>query len=709
MFKFFRVRIYFLVLLFLFCGFSGQNVFARECPVKKGSPGFCKMNIISGNKQSVSSGNYFALPIKVKLTANNGAGLSAVPVEFLVVNPYADTMRVRPYHRQVLTDSAGFAETPIYYSGYSGEVEVIANCKGIYKCSPQVFVLTIRKPQWVFLLVVGLFGGLALFLLGMSMMSEGLQKAAGNRMRNILGRMTRNRFLSVILGTLMTVATQSSSATYAMIVSFVNSQLIRFQQSIGIILGAAIGSSITIQIIAFRLSDYALLFVIAGLAIQWTSGKHPVKEIGRAILGFGILFYGMFIMSEAIIPLHSYNPFLEAILKLQNPALGIIAGAVLTAIVQSSNAFVGILIILSTQGLLSLDAAIPLVIGANLGTSFTAILASVKGNREARQVAFGLTVYKLIGAAIILLFLSYFTWLVLHIGKSFIPDSIMAGEYIASPRQIANAHTLYNLIVCLLFLPFTNTLAKLISWIFPVRADESDMPFKLRYLDQNLLTSPSLALNVARLELLRMMKKVYHMSEKIILPFIDKEAGVLHEINSGEKEINFLRDKLDEYLIQISQNSVNAESAEEAYNMMNAVREFEEIADIISRPLKTKAESWCRSDYKFSDQGLSELTRYHNHTLSIISQAINVYEQYDLKEAKKLKSSYDNYREEYFELERQHYDRLRDNIDSTIQSSKTHLEIITLLRVISSHATNTSRILIYKTNHRKKKLLDEQR
>jgi phosphate:Na+ symporter len=229
-------------------------------------------------------------------------------------------------------------------------------------------------------------------------------------------------------------------------------------------------------------------------------------------------------------------------------------------------------------------------------------------------------------------------------------------------------------------------------------------PHKIKYLNEGLLMSPALALTAARLELLRMMRKVHIMSEKIILPFINRNQKILTDIQRSEEEINYLRDQINDYLVKVSQNSVSPENSDEAYNMMNAVREFEQIADIVSGPMSVKAESWCQSGYQFSEQGKAELIQYHQHTLSIILQAIRVNENPTIEEAKRLKTSYEQNREEFFNLERQHYDRLKSNVESTIQSSKTHLEIITLLKVISSHATNTSRVLIFRKNLNKKQL-----
>jgi phosphate:Na+ symporter len=696
------VRKFLLYNFLLFFILSGVNANKSVDSLVKIEPASCRIEIISGNKQFTREGNPFEIPLQVKLTDNAQHPLKNITIEFKLINPTDNNTPIVLERSKIKSDSSGIASVRITKTTADGMYEIMAACPDFTYCPPQFFILHVRRSNWVTLLIIGLVGGLGLFLLGMNMMSEGLQNAAGNRMRIILSKLTNNRFIALGLGALVTIIVQSSSATTVMLVSFVNSKLMRFKQTIGIIFGAAIGTTITVQIIAFQVTEYALLFVAIGILFQWLPKKPQTKELGKTILGFGMLFYGMYIMSESMSPLRTYDPFVQLILRLEHPALGIIIGALITALIQSSSAFIGILIILSMQGLLTLGIAIPLLIGANLGTSITAIIASLSGSREGKQVALAHTIYKLVGAGIIVFFIPSFTKMVLSITHSSALSIYQGSQCIAQPRQIANAHTIYNIVLCLLFLPFTNGLGRFIEWIFPLKFVEVEKPFRLRFIDQGLLVAPSLALNAARLELLRMMRKVHIMTEKIILPFIDRNQKILADIDNSEKEINYLRDQINDYLIKITQNSVSPESADEAYNLMNAVREFEQIADIVSRPLRDKAESWCQSSYEFSVQGKAELKLYHQHTLGIIIQAISVYENPTLEEARKLKLSYAKYREEFFNMEQQHYDRLRNNVESTVQSSKTHLEVITLLKVISSHATNTSRILIYRTNLRRK-------
>jgi len=252
-------------------------------------------------------------------------------------------------------------------------------------------------------LIMTLAGGLAFFLYGMEKMSEGMKKSAGDRMRNILSALTNNRVVGMFVGAFVTMVIQSSSATTVMLVSFVQAQLMTFVQSLGVILGADIGTTVTAQLVAFKLTDYALIMIAVGFALTMFSKKDSTKYMGEAILGFGILFFGMKLMSDAMRPLRTFQPFIDLLKGLENPALGLLVGTLFTALVQSSSAFTGIVIVLAQQGLLTLDAGIPLVMGANIGTCITAGLASIGTSREAKRVAIAHVMFK-VGGVLLFIF-----------------------------------------------------------------------------------------------------------------------------------------------------------------------------------------------------------------------------------------------------------------------------------------------------------------
>jgi phosphate:Na+ symporter len=494
----------------------------------------------------------------------------------------------------------------------------------------------------------------------------------------------------------MTVMVQSSSATTVMLVSFVNSRLMRFSQTIGIILGASVGATITAQIIAFRLSDYALL--ILGISFLFYSAlkKQKYRDISYALMGFGIIFFGMHLMAQSMEPLQSMKGLVSLFTTLEKPVPGILVGALLAAVLQSSSAFVGILIILGSQHLLTLPAAVPLLIGASLGSCVTAVIASLASSIESKQVALAHTLFKATGALIMVWFIPQLVSLVEGI-SSFGTSGEVIRPFSSAimARQIANAFTIYNLIIALLFLPFTRAFARLIAHLLPAREEKAEA-LKTWYLDNNLLNTPPLALAVAKQEILRMIQVTQRMAEEIINPFIEKKSGNIDKVVKREAEINFLRDEINGYLVQISRKDISANLVEEAYFMMYTVNEFEQIGDIISSSLGGKARWWCHSDFTFSAAGKEEIQYFHLQTLKLLYYSYSMFREFNRAKAVKMKSKYEAFRDLYIDFEKQHYQRLKQEVEESIDSSKTHLEIITSFKNIGSHATNIARIMLKK-------------
>jgi len=309
-----------------------------------------------------------------------------------------------------------------------------------------------QEISWFFL-VVGLAGGLAFFLYGMEKMSDGMKSSTGDKMRAILAALTQNRVVGMIAGAFVTCVIQSSSATTVMLVSFVQAGLMSFANSLAVILGADIGTTITAQLIAFKLTDYALMMIAIGFGMQMLSKNENTKNIGNVILGFGILFFGMKLMSDAMKPLRTYPAFIQMLEGLETPLLGIMAGAVFTALVQSSSAFTGVVIVLAQQGLITLEAGIPMIFGANIGTCITAGIASIGMSREAKRVALGHVIFKIGGVLLFIFWIPKFADII-----RLIADYFGSG----TARQVANAHTIFNVTLALLFLPFTSFFGQLI-------------------------------------------------------------------------------------------------------------------------------------------------------------------------------------------------------------------------------------------------------
>ena len=540
--------------------------------------------------------------------------------------------------------------------------------------------------EWLFMFF-GLIGGLGLFLYGMQLMSEGLQQSAGERLRSILGKLTKNKLIGVGLGTFVTSIIQSSSATTVMLVGFVNAGLITFARTIPVIFGAAIGTTITAQILAFKLDKYALLFIGIGFFVYFFFKNEKIKHIGTTILGFGILFFGMQIISDTMAPLRTYQPFIDFLIHLKSPIIGIVAGMIFTAIIQSSSAFIGILIILAGQGMLSPEIALPLILGSNIGTTVTAIIASLNANRDSKKVALAHFFIKFAGVLIFIFLIPEWLRLVEWLNPI---NSHDIGNVL--PREIANAHTLFSIAITILFLPFSGLIVKILDKILPNK--ETPKQFQLRYIDNLLFPSPTLSLNLIKQEILHMGEIVQNMLIDILLPFITKERNQLKDIREKEQQIDFLQDTIKNYLIKISQKDLSEDRLNEVFQMLFTIKELEQIGDIISLNLYEKANQWVNNNIQFTEEGKKELVLYHLKTEKQISRALEVFNEFSLERAQAIKEKFKKYRDLAYELEKQHYERLKEHKQESIASSEIHLEVLGLLKAINTHATNIVRIMI---------------
>lgn len=361
-----------------------------------------------------------------------------------------------------------------------------------------------------------LSGGLAFFLLGMGYMTEGLKRAAGDRMRDLLGKLTRNRFSGLLSGALVTVVLQSSSITTVLLVGFASAGLIQIQQSVAVIMGANIGSTVTAQIIAFDVGKVALLMVAMGFGLHALKKRPRIQDGGGMLMGLGLIFFGIALMSEATYPLRSYPPAIEVLGNMQNPLLGLLAGAVFTAVVQSSAATTGLVIVLGSQGLLNLEAGIALALGANIGTCITALLASIGKSATAWRVSVVHILFNVVGALLWLPLIEQLAALATSLSPSY-PD-LQGTEKLAKemPRQLANAHSLFNILNSLLLIGFTGPIATLAKKLVPERERKQKQSPKARFLDPMLLQTPSLAFGQAQLELLRLSDSVLQQLEEVI-------------------------------------------------------------------------------------------------------------------------------------------------------------------------------------------------
>lgn len=676
---------YFLFFIFFTIAFAGKNFASnnnKEIPFLFSNnyvrTGFAETNLDSA--------------IHIIIKDSSGNPLANTPIVFSTIPA---TKEIFFFDAIVFTDANGIASTNVAIGKFSGEFYIVAKSIATNQTiiSESIFI---KKKKWIWTMLFAIAGGLALFLFGMFILSESLKKAAGNRLRAILKSATKNRITALGTGAIATTIIQSSSAISVLTISLVQSQILKFKNSIGILMGAAIGTTITAQIIAFKITDYALLIIAIGFFTKLFSKKHHWQNIGDSLLGFGILFFGMYIMSEAISPIKNDQRIINLLIQLENPFFGVLVGAMATAIIQSSSAFIGILIILSSQGLISLEAGIPLLLGSNIGTTATSLLACINSSRDAKRVALAFVVIKILGVLLILFWIPYFAqvveWLSPHSSKEIINNRDMAALV---PRQLANAHTLFNVVAMLILLPFTERVANFIIKIIPEKTEKEKMKeqFTTWYLDEKMLATPALATNVAKSETLHMADILQKMVRDSIIPFTAKKANCIAGLEQAEKEIDFLKDKISLYLIQISQQQVHNNTISESFQILYIAQEFEQIADIIAEMLIPKAKDWVIKDLKFSEQGTKELIEYHANTLKQLEMAILIFKELNLEKIPKLEKKHNKYNDLMLELKKNHFGRLSNSIPESLSSSNIHLDLISAFRLINSHSVNIGRIL----------------
>ncbi|MBT7891869.1 MAG: Na/Pi cotransporter family protein, partial [Deltaproteobacteria bacterium] len=486
----------------------------------------------------------------------------------------------------------------------------------------------------------------------------------------------------------VTMVIQSSSATTVMLVSFVQAGLLTFVQAMGVILGADIGTTITAQMIAFKLTDYALLMIAIGFAVRMFGKGDSARNIGEAILGFGILFFGMKMMSDAMKPLRTYSVFIEFLRGLENPVLGILVGALFTALVQSSSAFTGVVIVLAQQNLITLEAGIPMVFGANVGTCVTAGLASIGTSREAKRVALAHVMFKLAGVCLFVFWIPTFAGLIHSIAKSF--DS-------GTARQIANAHTIFNVSLALIFLPFTQLFARLIMKILPEEPVDQDIQLDTWALDDTSITTPGIALDLARTELSRMAKILSRMLDAIILPFMSNEPqqdkhfpqlSLMEGVDLREEKIDFLDEKIRDYLIQVSQQNVSDKQAVEIFGMISIASDMENIGDLIHRNLKPLIPKKKDLSMDFSEDGKEELMIYHSKVMKQISLLEQAFQEVDLKKAREIMGSERSYLDLELQYRTKHLSRLLKEDERTKETHEVHMELMDILKQIVVYSSN---------------------
>ena len=551
-------------------------------------------------------------------------------------------------------------------------------------------------------LIFGLMGGLGLFLFGMKIMSEGLQKIAGSRMRKILGALTNNRIVGTLIGIAVTAMIQSSSATTVMVVGFVNAGLMSLVQSIGIILGANIGTTVTAQLIAFKITKYALPAIGIGAGFKLFTKNKKWSYFGEILLGFGLLFFGLSVMKQAFDPLKTSDEFRQLFMIVgDNHLVGVMIGAILTMIVQSSSATIGITIALASSGILSFDASVALILGENIGTTITANLAAIGTNLAARRTAFAHFLFNSLGVCYMLLFFPFF----LNFISSMTPgdadfviktqDQVarMGGELGDKPfiaRHIANTHTMFNIVNTIIFLPLVGLLAKISTLV--IRGSDEDIEFHLKYLDNRVLSTPPIALAQARSETRRMAKVAGEMVDETLLFLQDNDLKKIPGLEKKEDLTDVLQKEITDFLVKLSQKSITQESSQEVASMMNMVNDLERVGDHCEN-LWTLNQRKLDQKITFSDIAMNEISEISKLTREFLATIIQALEDKNtgiFDEAHRLEDGIDDLEER---LRNNHVKRLNTG-ECTVNSGLIFIDMLHNFEKIGDHTYNFAKAVV---------------
>lgn len=523
-------------------------------------------------------------------------------------------------------------------------------------------------------------GGLALFLYGMQIMGEGLQKAAGNKMEKILEVLTGRIIYGVMLGAAVTALLQSSTATTVMTVGLVNAGLMTLKQAFGIVMGANIGTTVTAQLIAFKLTDFVTLIIAVGFVLNFLAKGKKFRYTGQILLGFGILLLGMGLMGDSVAPLKKYQGFVDFIQTFaENPLLGLLVGTLMTCVIQSSSATIGILMAMASQGLIPLEGAIPVLFGDNIGTCITAVIASARGNKTAKRVATSHVLFNVIGSVVFIIFLDYYTKLVIAISP--------AGDI---ARQIANAHTAFNVMNTLLFLPFAEKFISFVQLLLP--GESGVVSRKPVFLDAGMLATPGIAMALAKKEVVRMGSMAWQNVELALGAVDDKDVKKITYVLEHEPVVDALEEEITKYLTQMSEQEMNEELSALHTGLLHACNDIERIGDHAENIVK-KVRNMKEDGVSFSEDAQEELRHLSKLVLEASSKALKALETDDRALAREALAVSHEVKLYQKEMRKNHVTRLNNKVCNPA-AGFVMLELLINMKRVSDHSKNISQLVL---------------
>jgi phosphate:Na+ symporter len=532
--------------------------------------------------------------------------------------------------------------------------------------------------------IVSLMGGLGLFLLGMKQMSDGLEKAAGAKMRSILEAVTTNRLLGTLVGILFCAVIQSSSATTVMVVSFVNAGMMTLYQAAGVIMGANIGTTVTSQLVSFNLSAYAPVFLFIGVILTQFVKNDRVKKIGEVILGFGVLFMGLSVMSGSMSSLKDSPQVANLLGGLTNPFLGVVMGTIITAIIQSSSVTVSIVLLMAQQGLLELPICFYIILGCNIGACMSAMLASLSGKKDAKRAALIHLFFNIIGTVII--------YLVLTVAGGLVLEIIMKISGGNPGRCVANAHTLFKICQVIVLLPFTTWIVKLTYLAVPGEETTGDSKYQLFYIGKTAMFSPTTAVIEAVMELEHMGTLAYENLNRGLNALIELDQAKIDKVYEVEKQINFMNHAITDYLVKIGQMTLPIDDSRSIGALFHVVNDIERIGDHAEN-LADSARNRIADNIAFSGAGLEELKAISEKVNTILQYSIDMFAhntKHHMQDIIDLENEIDEMERQF---QKNHVERLTKN-ECTAASGMLFSDAISGFERVADHATNIAYALL---------------
>ncbi|MFH1007013.1 MAG: Na/Pi symporter [Candidatus Latescibacterota bacterium] len=651
---------------------------------------------VSGGNQEGVVGRSLSKPLSLTVKDDADRPISGLKVRFRIVGDAKGAQLTSP---EIITDEEGTASIFLLLGKEMGDYTVHAEVLGKDGKTERVS-FTATAVDWKKILFY-IIGGLGLFLFGMRQMSDGLQKVAGSRMKQILGKLTANRFMGVGMGALVTGIIQSSSAMTVMTVGFVNAGLLTLGQAISVVMGANIGTTLTGQLIAFPIDKYALPLIGIGVAMHLFGKRKSTKFWGQVLLGFGILFLGLSTMTGVVKPLHHSQTFKDLFVAFSHkPWLGVLAGTLLTMIVQSSSATVALTMALTAGGLIDINGAIPLILGDNIGTTITAEIAAIGTNLAAKRTARAHSLFNIIGVSYMLLGIYFlrtdgvpvYYHLVDFFTKghlSVLPDElIFEGGNVQ--RFIANSHSIFNVINNLAFIPLFPLLVRAATLLTPGK--EKVDASRPRFLERHLLSQPEIALDQATKEIVRMAGIAQSAVSDAMTAFQSEKLALIQEVENQENVTDHLQTEITGYLVELSQHMISEEGAQKLPVLLHTVNDLERIGDHAIN-IAELAERKVDQKIPFTDEASRELETMHRTVQDMMGWSIKALEGMDKDAAEKALMCEHRLNKMEQKYRQAHVLRLSQG-DCAVLSSVLYVDMVYNFEKIGDHLSNITEAVL---------------